>query len=497
MKGNKMKVKFNIICTILLHIVTFASGLILPRLLIQKYGSDVNGLVSSISQFLGFITLGEMGIGAVIQYNLYYPLSIKDWKKVSEIITSAKRFFNRLLLGIFIYVFILCIIFSIKMKNNFDLYFIISLIICLSLNSFVQYYLGMAYRQLLDAELLSYIRLLPQITAIIINIIVCRFLILNNYSIQTVKLCTSILYMLQPFVIYIYIKIYFPQVKTVKLNSEPIQQKWNGLAQHIAGVVMKDTDIVVLTFFSTLDNISIYSIYYMIIYGIETIFESVITNFTSVFGKMFASKNKKNEITQVFTIMEILVHMTVTTLFLCIGNLIVPFIRIYTKDICDINYIVPEFAVLLVIAHAFYCIRLPYHIMIKAVGHYKQTQKAAIIESVINILVSVIVVHKLGLIGVAIGTLLAMIYKNIYYYIYLHNNILNYSYLKCIKVFLCDIIVILISQILLNNLKLESINYISWTILAIKETVITLIVTIFIFGIFNFKLFKKYLKGVL
>ena len=49
----------NIISSLLLQLVTVICGLILPRAIIGKYGSNVNGLISSITQFLTYITLLE------------------------------------------------------------------------------------------------------------------------------------------------------------------------------------------------------------------------------------------------------------------------------------------------------------------------------------------------------------------------------------------------------------------------------------------------------
>ena len=80
--NRNQKLKANMISSLVLQLAVFASGIILPRLFIESYGSRVNGLISSIQQFLGFITLGEMGIGAVIQFNLYKPLSEKNGMKL-------------------------------------------------------------------------------------------------------------------------------------------------------------------------------------------------------------------------------------------------------------------------------------------------------------------------------------------------------------------------------------------------------------------------------
>lgn len=67
------------------------SGLILPRLFITYYDSDVYGLISSITNFLGFITILDLGIGAVIVANFYKPLEEKNTNKISEIYKFAKK----------------------------------------------------------------------------------------------------------------------------------------------------------------------------------------------------------------------------------------------------------------------------------------------------------------------------------------------------------------------------------------------------------------------
>ena len=53
----KKKVMLNVGCTMLCQLVTFISGLIVPRLILSTFGSEANGLVSSITQFLNYIAL--------------------------------------------------------------------------------------------------------------------------------------------------------------------------------------------------------------------------------------------------------------------------------------------------------------------------------------------------------------------------------------------------------------------------------------------------------
>ena len=58
-KGIKA-LKYNTLSTLLLEIVTLISGLIMPRLILSHFGSTSNGLVGSITQFLGFSTIVQV-----------------------------------------------------------------------------------------------------------------------------------------------------------------------------------------------------------------------------------------------------------------------------------------------------------------------------------------------------------------------------------------------------------------------------------------------------
>lgn len=80
------------ITSIIYQMVAIISGFIIPRLILEGYGSEVNGLINSIMQFLSFIVFLEMGVGAVVQQALYKPVAEKDYEKTSRIITSADRF---------------------------------------------------------------------------------------------------------------------------------------------------------------------------------------------------------------------------------------------------------------------------------------------------------------------------------------------------------------------------------------------------------------------
>lgn len=67
----------NTISSLLAQITVLVCGFILPRFFLQSFGSEVNGMVNSIAQFLGVISFLELGVGAVVESALYKPLAEK------------------------------------------------------------------------------------------------------------------------------------------------------------------------------------------------------------------------------------------------------------------------------------------------------------------------------------------------------------------------------------------------------------------------------------
>ena len=115
----KKKLLLNTMVSLVNQLLTIVCGFILPRFFLLYYGSKVNGLISSITQFLGFITLAELGVGAVVQSALYKPLAEKNNEEISKIIKSSERFFKKIAIILLIYSGILMIVYPTIINNNF------------------------------------------------------------------------------------------------------------------------------------------------------------------------------------------------------------------------------------------------------------------------------------------------------------------------------------------------------------------------------------------
>ena len=482
----------NTAASLLSQITALVCGFILPRLFLEYFGSEVNGLVNSITQFLGVISFLELGVGAVVQSSLYKPLAEGDKQQVSRVMVSADRFFRRLAQILLGYVLLLVTVYPLIANQSFGYLYTATLIAAISISSFAQYYFGIVNSLLLNADQRGYIQYNAQTITVVLNTVVCVFMIKLGGSVQLVKLTTSLIYLARPLALRIYVNRRYQIDWKIQYDGEPIQQKWNGVAQHIAAVVLDGTDTIVLTLLSTLSNVSIYSVYFMVIKGVKTLFLSMTNGIQSLLGELWA-RQELEELRKTFGWTEWCIHTGTTFVFSCTAALIVPFVRVYTAGINDANYIQPAFAILLTLANAMHCLRLPSNIMVLAAGHYKQTQKNYIVAATINIVLSVLTVKAWGLIGVAIGTFAAMAYQTVWLAIYDSKHFVSWPMKSVIKQFAVDGITAVFIVVISGMLTMHSVTYLSWIMLAIVTALLAVIITAFL----NFIVYKEKMMALI
>lgn len=461
------KLKKNTVTSLLYQLVSIVSGFVLPRLILQYYGSSINGVVSSITQFLSVISLCECGVGAVVQSALYKPLADNDLSAISKIYVSSNRFFKRVTYILIAYIGVLIGIFPFINDGGFDFWFTATLIIAIAIGTLAQYYLGITYQLILNAAQLVYIQMIVRIACVIINVVASIVLITNGASIQLVKLISSIVFLLQPLCYVVAVRGRYKIDRKITYTEEPIKQKWNGMAQHIATVVFENTSVLILTVMSTLENVSVYGVYHLVTNGLKLFFASLTLGMKSYLGDLFARDEAVN-LNKAFDRFDWLMHTGATLIFTVAGILILPFVKVYTFDIHDAEYIQPVFAIFMCLAMAIYTIRLPYNYMIQAAGHFKQTQNSAMIEVILNVLLSVGFVKFFGLVGVGIAAAAAMVYRTVYFVLYLSRHILHRNKAKFLKNVFVDILSCVVMILSTMWIDMGSVTYISWIAMAFK-----------------------------
>ena len=495
MNTRKRRLTNNTISSITFQICTIICGFIIPRLILQSFGSEVNGLVNSIAQFLGVIAFLELGVGAVVQSALYKPLADTNAPEISKIFVSAQKFFHLLACILLIYIIVLICFYPLITKQYFSFIYTATLIAAIGASSLAQYYFGISYMLLLTADQRGYISYNAQTFTLLLNTFSCYVLIRTGASIQIVKLATSLIYLLRPAILVWYVNQHYRLDKTIKYDKEPIQQKWNGVAQHIAAVVLDSTDLIVLTVFASLSTVSVYSIYFLVINGVKHLLLSMTNGIQALLGELWA-RQELWELENMFSWVEWTIHTVTTYIFGCTAILILPFISVYTRGINDANYIQPLFAILITAANAGHCYRLPYNLMILAGGHYKQTQSNYIIAAIVNVVISVLLVTRYGLIGVAIGTLVAMLYQTFWMAIYISKNLIKWPLANFTKQIFIDMVSVILMYIFTMWFSLDTVTYFAWFIMAIKVVSASAIAVLIVNIIFYRNMITQILRAI-
>lgn len=486
MKSRNKLLAYNSAVTLIMQIVTMICGLILPRLILVSYGSDVNGLVNSITQFLSFITLLDGGVGAVIRAAYYKPMATHDDDAISGVFAASNKFYRQIAKIFVVYIGVLTIIFPFIADIQFDFLYTSSLVIIISLSIFMQYYWGCTLKLLVFSDQKGYLHSITQILTTIINTILSVILINHGAGIHVVKLVAAIAYIIQPLLLSYYIKRNYNINYQAKPATEAISQRWNALARHVAFYIHSNTDIAILTLFTNFGIVSIYSVYKIVVNGLTNLVSGIIGNTEATFGNLLASEEKYKFETE-FKSIDILTKLISTICFTTCSIMLCKFVAIYTSGVNDIDYQRPFFAILLCASEWIYCIGLNYNNVIISVGHFKQTTKFAITEALINVILSVILVCVFGLEGVVAATCIAMIYKMICNIWYMNKNVARVNNSYTAKSIIASVLSVIVSYLLIDYM-LPNVN--TYILFFIEASFVFVIVTI-ISVVFNFILCRN------
>ncbi len=126
----------NIVFSLMYQLVAICCGLVVPRIIINTFGSSTNGLLSSITRFLGFIVLLEGGVGGVVRAALYGPLAGRDYYSVSRIMKATERFFRSI--GLVFLAYLLVIACTLPFVTNIDsgFFYTFSLVLIIGASTF-------------------------------------------------------------------------------------------------------------------------------------------------------------------------------------------------------------------------------------------------------------------------------------------------------------------------------------------------------------------------
>ena len=406
--------------SLVLQVVLAVSGVLIPRFFIELYGSPVNGLVQSITQFISYMSLVEAGIGAAGTVALYKPIADNNQPKINSIVSAAKSFYYRSGMIFFGLVAALVVFYPYAVKNEIgDVSFIRTMIVILSLNGIVDYFYLGKYRVLLNADQKGYIISLAQIIGTVIMTVVCILLMKSDFAAGrdfslVIKGVNAAIYILRSLIVGLYVKKKYPNVK---FNSKPdfkaYDQRWAALLHQIVGMIVNNTAVILMTLLlseNALAEISVFGVYNLVAYSLYGVMNSISSGLNSGFGEVI-SKGETDVLNRSYSNYEYVFFLIIFVAYTCMAVLLYPFIGLYSATFTDAIYLRWSLVALFTLSGLLQCLRLPGLTLICAAGHYKQTKWRAITEASINLIVSLALVKPLGINGVLIGMCASYLYR--------------------------------------------------------------------------------------
>ena len=412
--------------SIVYQVVLTVCGLITPRLILTTFGSTYNGVISSANQFIENISILTLGIAGATRIALYKPIAEGNILAVSRIIKANKQFMHKVGMAVIGYTAVLCVVYPLLSHNDLTHLETAALIAIVSIGVFSQYFFGISNQTLLSADQSVYIYYIVQSLTSVVNTLLAVILIRNGASIYIVKLGSALVFFLSPLILNIIVKRKYRLVDHCEPDKTAIKQRGAVAFHSIANIVHEQTDLVLLTLFLDAKFISVYSVYQLVTGKIRRILLTLTNGLEGAFGNMWVKK-EYTAIERNFRFFEFLIFASTAVVFSSVGALIIPFVKLYTKNVTDVNYILPLFAALITVTDAVYCLRHPYLILVQATGNYEATKRGALAEAVINIVTSVVLLSLIGLNGVIIGTLIANLFRTIQYALFISKHIIKGS----------------------------------------------------------------------
>lgn len=474
--------------TAFMYFITMLSSFIVPRIMIGVYGSEINGLVSSITQFIAYFNLLGVGISSAVVWALYKPLAEKNYNLISSIVLAAKNRYKKAGIIFLLCIFALAILYPYFINvNSLSKTEVFLLVLVLGISGIVEIFTLANSQALLTADQKLYVISLASVAAIVLNTIIISLLSFLEVNIVIVRLVALLSIFTRTAIINFYIHKEYNFINS-KVCCDNIQfdKLWPATLQQLLNIIQTGGPIVLATIFTDLKMVSVYTVFNLVINGMNSILSVFRSGVYAIFGNILA-KGESDTLKKVYDEFELGYYIIVCVVYSVAAIMIMPFIRLYTKNITDINYDLPILGFLMVLNGLFINLKTPQNTMILAAGWYKETQRQNIIQCLILIIVGSVGGYYFGLIGIVLSGILSNVYTDINFAILVPRYLLRISnkitVLRMITVVLLYLSIVIMSQC--DKLMINSFKY--WILISTIVFIIVFIITLLVMLIFERK----------
>ncbi|MBR3897726.1 MAG: polysaccharide transporter [Bacilli bacterium] len=461
-------------------------------------GSEYLGVNGLFTNIISILSIAELGIGGTIVYHLYKPIAEDNKERIKILLKFYKIAYRWIALTIFLagmilLPFIHIFIGDVSLDLNFKFVYFLFLI------QTVFSYLLTYKRSILYAYQKNYVINIIHI-GYILTFNVFQILILlytKNYYLYLIIKIAFVL--LENIIISIYANKLYPFIKDKEVENldsdtkKDVFKRVRAQFLHtIGGAVINGTDNIVISKFLGVYSVGIYSNYNLIITQVFLLFSQFISSITASVGDLLVKSGPKKLFD---TYKKIRFANYWISVFCCVSVLVLmeDFITIWIGA----KYLLPTTTLFILVINLYQKImRSCNDVFLSGAGICVENKYVPIIESIINIVCSIILVMLIGLPGVFIGTLISSLTLWIYSYPkFVYKNLFKRKYFDFIKETAGYLLLflVLLGIMYLVCMQINSQNiYIN---LLIKSIVCLILPNLFIYLIFkktdNYVFFKQ------
>ncbi|WP_400078915.1 lipopolysaccharide biosynthesis protein [Winogradskyella sp. R77965] len=380
------------------------------NIFLEKLGDEFIGTVETLKSILQFLNLSELGIGAAVGFSLYKPIFDNNREKINEIIGYLGFLYKRIGLFVLVSGLILMLFFPYFFHDTtINMGTIIFLFIALLTSNLLSYFFAY-YMFLLEADQKSYINITIGQSVFVLRLLLQCLVLLyfkDVYLWILLELLTPFIYIfiLRKKIrqVYPWLNFKFRVTKEVRKNNVALLKKIKQISFHKLGTfVSNSTDNIVIYSLVSPAMVAFVGNYQMVMNNINLLVGKLFDGTNASVGNLVAENDLKNMMKVFWEFMALrffIAGCTSILLYLGFDSLI----SLWLGD----KYLLSN-TILLVLIIIFFMlqVRQPVDSFKQAYGLYDDIW-SPVIQSVINLVLSIIFVLKYGVIGVFLGTLIS------------------------------------------------------------------------------------------
>lgn len=473
------------------QIIMIILGFVAQTVFIHELGSTYLGIKGLFSNILSVLSFTELGIGTAITYTMYKPLSENNEQQIALIMNFFKKAYETI--GGLVAIFGITLIPFIHYFTHTNIPGIYVYYLLYLLNTVISYFYTYK-RTLLNADQQNYINSLNNMFFNFITIIlqIAVLLIYKSFLgylviqfIGTLVSNVSVSKIVDKKYPFLKNEDYYDKKLPTKTVKEIFHNTIGLIGSKIGSIVVLSTDNILISYFIGLSSVGLYSNYMLVVNNLNSIIGTAMGSVTASIGNLAVEKNDKDYQYEIFEKSFFVAFATVFFCAVCSMTLLNPFIQIWVGN----KYKLSNLTVFCIVFEFILIgLRQIFTSFVSAYGLYIKDGKKAIVESIVNFVLSVIYIKyfHLGIAGVVLGTISSNFLVNWYepyivmkYGIKLPNKLPRF-YLKCLAYIIITTCIMLVFSCTLPML-FKKYNIINFLILLIITVILTLVVFILFF----------------